>query len=154
MSEEHIIKCAFCRGTGNNPHFRGTCPVCKGKGENEVAGKYMACGNCRGSGQKRGTTLTCYDCGGLGVVPDTRETFRKAREEIGEAQEEMARERAELTDKPKLSDLLDILSKGKDAEGDKIHFCQCCGDKVNESVKIKVCLDCLNQVKELRANKE
>jgi len=63
------IECGFCRGTGRNPHFRGSCPVCKGKGENQVKGEYMTCGDCRGSGQKRGTTLTCYICGGLGVVP-------------------------------------------------------------------------------------
>lgn len=154
MPEAQIIKCTFCRGTGSNPHFRGTCPVCKGRGKNEVAGKYMACGDCRGSGQKGGTTLTCYGCGGLGVIPDTRETFRQARQEIEAAQEEIARERTELTDKPKLSDLLNILSKTKDEKDDKTHFCQCCGEKVNESLKVKICLGCLNQVKELRTNRE
>lgn len=153
MPETQIIKCVFCRGTGSNPHFRGTCPVCKGRGKNEVAGKYMTCGSCRGCGQKGGTTLTCYDCGGLGVVPDTRETFRQAREEIGAARQEIAKERAEFNP-PKLSDLLNILSKPKDADSDKTHFCQCCGEKVNESVKVKICLECLNRVKEARAQKE
>lgn len=143
MSNEQIIKCTFCQGTGNNPHFRGTCPVCKGKGKNEVTGKYMTCSSCRGSGQKGGTTLTCYDCGGLGVIPDTRETFIRAREEIKEAREEIVRERQELTEKPKSK-------KNKLLEEDsQTHFCQCCGDKVNESMAIKICLDCFGKVKEI-----
>jgi len=90
----------------------------------------MACSSCRGSGQKRGTTLTCYDCGGLGVIPDTRETFIRAREEIKEAREEIARERQELTDS-------------------KTHFCQCCGDEVNNSITIKICSDCFGKMKEI-----
>ena len=53
----------------------------------------MTCRDCRGLGQKRGTTLTCYTCGGLGVLPDTREEVRRARREIRDAREEMARER-------------------------------------------------------------
>jgi len=149
--EQQIIKCAFCEGGGKNPHFRGTCPVCKGKGKNEMTGKYVTCSSCRGSGQKKGTTLTCYDCGGLGVIPDTRETFRIAREGIEEAQKEMARERAELTEKPKSKKhkFLDMFSKRKEEEDEKTHFCQCCGDKVNESMAIKICLDCFRKIKEI-----
>lgn len=149
MSKKQIIKCAFCRGKGSNPHFRGTCPVCKGRGKNEVAGKYMACSGCRGSGQKGGTTLTCYDCRGLGVVPDTRETFRKAREKIREAQEEIIREREELTDRPTIK----ITPKSKKHKLSKERFCQCCGDKVNESIEIKICQDCFDKVKQLKADK-
>jgi len=153
--EQQIIKCAFCQGTGNNPHYSGNCPVCKGRGKNEVRGKYMPCSSCRGSGQKKGTTLTCYDCAGLGVIPDTRETFRIAREEFGEARKEMVRERAELTEKPKSKKhkLLNILLKREDEEdsNSKTHFCQCCGDKVNESITIKICRDCFSKLKGLRA---
>ena len=177
--EQQIIKCAFCQGKGNNPHFRGTCPVCKGKGKNEMTGKYVTCSSCRGSGQKKGTTLTCYDCAGLGIIPDTRETFRIAREEIGEAQKEMVRERVELTERPKSkkhadkighsrqsrNKLLDMFSKRKgkkdewgeereEETGGKTHFCQYCGDKVNESASIKICLCCFNKVKELKVYKE
>lgn len=172
MSNKQIIKCTFCHGTGNNPHFRGTCPVCKGRGKNEVVGKYMTCSSCRGSGQKGGTTLTCYDCRGLGVVPDTRETFMRAREEIREAQEEMARVKEELTEKPmikitpaspagrqkskkhKLSNILLKLKRGNEKDNGKTHFCQCCGDEVNESVTVKICLGCFSKVKELRAHKK
>lgn len=162
MSNEQIIKCTFCQGTGNNPHFRGTCPVCKGKGKNKLVGKYIACSSCRGSGQKAGTTLTCYDCGGLGVVADTRETFIRAREEIREAQEEIVRERPELREKPmikiapksKKHKLFNILLKGEDEEDSKTHFCQCCGDEVNDSITIKICSDCFGKVKELRGYKK
>jgi len=195
MSNEQIVKCTFCHGTGNNPHYSGTCPVCKGRGKNEVVGKYMACSSCHGSGQKGGTTLTCYDCRGLGVVPDTRETFMRAREEIREAQEEMVRERParnashsvaggeELTEKPKnkkhadkiehfpmisrihdtvgtrqsrnkLSNVLLKLKRGNEKDNEKKHFCQCCGDGVNESVTVRICLGCFSKVKELRTYKE
>jgi len=171
MSNEQIVKCTFCQGTGNNPHFRGTCPVCKGRGKNEVIGKYMTCSSCHGSGQKGGTSLTCYDCRGLGVVPDTRETFIRAREEIREAQEEMARERPariatqsvaggeELTEKPKskknkLSNILLKLKRKNEKDNGKTHFCQCCGDEVTESVTVKICLGCFSKVKKLRTYKE
>jgi len=167
MSNEQTTTCVFCKGTGDNPHFKGTCPVCKGRGKNNVVGKHTFCNSCRGSGQKGGTTLTCYDCGGLGIVPDTRETFIRAREEIKEAQEEIAREIGELTEKPKntkhadkiehsrqsRNKLLNTFLKRKDKE-DEIppRFCQCCGDKVNESIVIKICQDCFGKVKELRAH--
>lgn len=151
MSNEQIIKCTFCQGTGNNPHFRGTCPVCKGRGKNEVTGKYMTCNSCRGSGQKSGTTLSCYDCGGLGVLPDTEDTFRKAREEIDEAREEIARERTGLTEKPKSKKhkLLNMILRREDEEKEKTHFCQCCGDGVNESIQIKICQKCFGKMKEM-----
>src|ERR1700682_2538240 len=97
--QEHNIKCAFCKRTGHNPHFRSTCSVCKGKGSNAITGKYMTCGDCHGSGQKRGTTLTCYTCTGLGVVPDTREELKEAKQEIRRIREEMEEEIAHLTAK-------------------------------------------------------
>jgi DnaJ-class molecular chaperone len=91
--------CAFCKGTGNNPHFKGTCPVCKGEGRNQITGKYMTCGDCHGSGQKRGTTLTCYTCTGLGVVPDTRQELKEAKQEIRKIRQAMEEEIAQLTAK-------------------------------------------------------
>ncbi len=88
-----IIKCAFCKGTGENPYFRQICPVCKGKGDNQLTGKHMTCTDCHGSGHKSGTTLTCYNCAGLGIVPDTREELKKARQEIGRAWQMIEEER-------------------------------------------------------------
>jgi len=101
--QQHVIKCAFCKGTGNNPHFRSTCSVCKGKGSKQITGKYMVCDDCHGSGQKRGTTLTCYTCTGLGVVPDMREEFKKARQEIRKAQVEIEEERAQFIGRKSLA---------------------------------------------------
>lgn len=137
--EQQIIKCVFCKGTGENPYFKGTCPVCKGKGKNQITGKYMACGDCRSSGQKRGTTLTCYTCAGLGVIPDTREELKQARQEIGKVREEMEQEKQELYQKPR--------EKNKEGE----IFCQCCGSDVKDSITIKICRDCFSKLKELRA---
>jgi RecJ-like exonuclease len=89
-----IIKCVFCEGTGESPYFRHACPVCKGKGNNQITGRYMTCVDCHGSGHKSGTTLTCYDCNGLGVIPDIREELRKAQQEIGKARQMMEEEKA------------------------------------------------------------
>src|SRR5579859_14022 len=94
--QQHTIRCAFCKGTGNNPHFRGTCSVCKGTGSNQISGDYMVCRDCRGSGQKRGTTLTCYTCSGRGVVPDARAEFKQAGQEIRQAQVGIEKGRTQL----------------------------------------------------------
>lgn len=94
--QQHEINCAFCKGAGTHPHFKGTCPVCKGSGKNHITGKYMTCSDCHESGQKAGTTLTCYTCTGLGVVPDTREELKEARQEIRKAREEMEEEIAQM----------------------------------------------------------
>ena len=88
-----IVRCAFCKGTGSNPYYKSTCPVCKGKKNNEVVEKYMTCRDCRGTGHKGGTTLTCYSCSGLGVVPDMREELQQARQEIAHGRALMEEER-------------------------------------------------------------
>ncbi|HVB60566.1 MAG TPA: hypothetical protein VNE61_05155 [Ktedonobacteraceae bacterium] len=91
---QQVIKCAFCKGTGHHPHFKGTCPVCKGARENDITGEFLVCGDCHGSGRKGGTTLTCYTCAGKGVVPDIRQELREARAEIRKVRAEMEKERA------------------------------------------------------------
>ena len=98
MGNPTTIVCAFCQGTGKNPHFTGTCPVCKGQGRNAVVGPFMSCKNCYRTGQKRGTTLTCWTCGGLGIVPDRHEEFKEAKKEIEKARREMEEERREFTE--------------------------------------------------------
>jgi len=90
----YIIKCAFCKGTGENPYFRQICPVCKGKGSNQITGKHMTCIDCHGSGHKSGTILTCYNCAGLGIIPDARADLMEARQEIRKAQQMMKEEKA------------------------------------------------------------
>jgi len=157
------VKCAFCKGTGDHPHFRGTCPVCKGKGENQVTGKYMACGDCRSSGQKRGTTLTCYTCAGLGVIPDTREELRQARQEIRKAQGEMEEEKAELAGrqpkvdrkanrrKQQVQEVVDVdMEEDWQTAQDSEHtrFCQSCAKSIKGDDLIKVCLECFKKIKQ------
>jgi DnaJ-class molecular chaperone len=89
-----LIKCAFCNGTGENPYFRHPCPVCKGKGENQIMGKCKVCGDCHGSGHKGGTTLTCYTCTGLGVLPDIHDDLMQGQREIRKARRMMEEEKA------------------------------------------------------------
>jgi len=161
--EQQIIKCVFCKGKGENPYFKGTCPVCKGKGKNQVTGKYMACGDCRSSGQKRGTSLTCYTCAGLGVIPDTREELKAARQEIRKVQVEMGEERAELSGRqPKVDrkatgrkrqskgfmneDMEEDLEITQGSESGR--FCQSCAKSTKDNDLIKVCLECFGQIKQ------
>jgi len=172
--EQQTIKCAFCKGTGKNPHFTGTCPVCKGKKENLVTGRYMTCSDCRGSGQKGGTTLTCYGCAGLGVIPDTREELRRARKEIRKIHEEMDEERAQLVGSQSSAPLSESLKFGKvgrkasrrkqrvreltkedieedlqmTQEGEHIRFCQSCAKPIKGDDLVKVCLECFKKIKQ------
>lgn len=159
MTNQKTVICVFCQGTGKNPHFTGTCPVCKGKGKNTVVGPFAACKDCRGSGQKRGTTLTCFTCSGLGVVPDMRPVIKKAREEIKKAQEEMEEERRELREKtcstPSERPSKKLVKRwtGQIEEEETVGklFCQCCGHKVEKSSTIKVCLKCFQKIKKVEA---
>ncbi|MDP1760106.1 MAG: hypothetical protein Q8L01_01455 [Candidatus Woesebacteria bacterium] len=152
--EQQTIKCAFCKGTGENLYFKGTCPVCKGKGKNQITGKYMACGDCRSSGQKRGTTLTCYTCAGLGVIPDTREELRRARQEIRKVQGEMEEERLELAGRqPKVDRKASVdedTEEGWQTAQDSEHtrFCQSCAKSTKNDDLIKVCLECFKKIKQ------
>lgn len=144
MPEQQMIKCAFCQGTGNHPHYSGNCPVCKGKGKNKLVGKYMTCADCGGSGQKGGTTLTCYYCGGLGVVADTKEEFDQARREIKQTREEITKETGgnpSSGDPPKQN-------PAQNSSGNSKLFCQCCAKKVSHDLVMKVCLDCLRGMKQ------
>jgi len=144
-NNQKIITCAFCQGTGKHTHFGSTCPVCKGKGENQIKGKFVTCSDCRGTGQKRGTTLTCYTCGGLGIVPDTREEFKKARKEIKKAREEMDKERPAFT---KASAGREEFQKKP--RGQNTCFCQSCAKKINRESTIKVCFACFRKIKKER----
>ncbi len=93
--QNHVIKCAFCQGTGENPYFSHPCPVCKGAGGNQVMGKHMVCDDCHGSGHKSGTTLTCYNCNGLGAIPDVREELLEGQLEIRKARQMIQEEKAQ-----------------------------------------------------------
>lgn len=145
MGNPTTIVCAFCKGTGRNPYFTGTCPVCKGQGRNTVVGPFMSCKDCYGTGQKRGTTLTCWICGGLGIVPDRREEFKKAKKEIEKARREMEEERREFTEGGRAALPLPKAQASESSTG-KI-FCQCCAAKVSKDSAVKVCLGCFRKIK-------
>lgn len=159
MTNQKIIICAFCQGTGKHPHFTGSCPVCKGRGKNQAISKFMTCPDCHGTGQKGGTTLTCFSCGGLGVVPDTREEFKQAREEIRKAQEEIEIERParqrpepqvmaggeELRKKPSALPTEEEDEPEEDEKGRC--FCQACANKIDRDSTLKVCLKCFKKIK-------
>lgn len=107
MQTQQTIKCAFCAGRGTNPFYRGTCPVCKGRGKKEVIAPFVVCNECKGNGKKSGTSLTCFECRGIGVVADIREDIEKARSEIREVQREMTQETRELYGKVNPAKLVD-----------------------------------------------
>lgn len=158
MQKEQTFKCAFCKGTGDNPYYHATCPVCKGGGKNQIVGPYMKCDECKGSGRKSGTTLTCFSCGGLGMTPDTREFLKQARKEMTEIKNEMEKEREELygkvnpvawvqekhgtsqktkTEKRKKEENLE---EREDSKG--TYYCQSCGKKGHKEASYKICEKC------------
>ncbi len=60
--------CAYCKGTGIQVHMRSQCPVCRGKGFNEVSSA-VVCAFCRGSGEAQPRShITCPACRGKGVI--------------------------------------------------------------------------------------
>ncbi len=66
------IKCAWCRGDGEDRKWRKPCRVCNAARvlilpyDNPVM-----CGWCRGDGEDRRASLPCQTCGGSGVIPPT-----------------------------------------------------------------------------------
>lgn len=165
MQTQQTIKCAFCGGRGTNPFYRGTCPVCKGRGKKEVIAPFVVCSECKGNGKKSGTSLTCFECRGIGVVADIREDIEKARSEIREVQREMTQETRELygkvSKKPRTVEdkRLKHLEGGRmdsfqveesvqpkwsnqrETSGGK-YFCQSCTKEESLSSACKVCEEC------------
>lgn len=116
----------------------------------------MSCRDCRGSGKKGGTTLTCFTCGGLGVVPDSSKIFKKAQKEIEKARKEIGKERQELRERTQPTPPGPNSPKDppKKQAGDEEEenpwgklFCQYCGNKVQKSSIVKICLKCFQKTK-------
>lgn len=66
------IKCAFCKGEGENKvnvyPFARTCPACKGSGDFLLYKPLIKCISCSGSGRnKKDPKVTCIVCKGIGV---------------------------------------------------------------------------------------
>jgi DnaJ-class molecular chaperone len=69
------IKCAFCRGTGEDPGsiLNDDCPACNGTGYFNLEGSpedYSRCGRCGGTGRSQNIISIdpCHICGGSGLV--------------------------------------------------------------------------------------
>ena len=67
------LTCAFCRGRGRDPFMLlsplSNCPVCHGRGTNQVVEPYETCSACDGTGLYFGSKMYCWHCKGKGVVP-------------------------------------------------------------------------------------
>lgn len=64
------VRCAFCKGTGDETGYGRVCQVCEGRGE--VLLPYdnpVGCGFCKGTGDDTGYGRVCSVCSGVGLVP-------------------------------------------------------------------------------------
>ena len=66
----HIVKCAFCKGSGIDPVTFRSCRVCGGKGKVTItAHSIKVCDRCRGHGMEPlSFTQPCRKCKGKGKV--------------------------------------------------------------------------------------
>ena len=66
------VKCAFCRGTGNDSFDLlselAACQVCGGRGKVEVMEPAIPCAFCKAMGVYPHTRITCTVCNGKGMV--------------------------------------------------------------------------------------
>ncbi len=66
------LSCAFCKGSGIDPHGLSPlskCVACSGRGYAFVTEPYETCKACAGTGRYIGTHIYCWTCRGKGVVP-------------------------------------------------------------------------------------
>lgn len=77
-SKSNNLKCAFCGGSGRQPHSTfSRCVACRGKGEVKFKEPVVKCPSCRGKGRASGSAiLSCIHCRGVGVI----EKYQKAGE--------------------------------------------------------------------------
>lgn len=70
-----IASCAFCNGTGVQPHsIKMTCLSCHGKGKVEFEHDADMCPACKGSGRASNfSLLSCIQCRGLGMIEKVHE---------------------------------------------------------------------------------
>jgi DnaJ-class molecular chaperone len=63
------VKCAFCKGTGDETGHGRTCQVCQGVGKVIVPyDNPVTCGYCKGTGDETGHGRVCHVCKGIGVA--------------------------------------------------------------------------------------
>ena len=73
-----IVLCAFCSGTGVQPHsLKMACFSCRGKGKVEFEHAAIMCSACKGRGRVSGfSVLSCIQCRGVGMVGGVHEGKR------------------------------------------------------------------------------
>ena len=72
VTEERVVQCPYCRGSGWHRFTRMSCTVCLGKGVIVVDPRGVPCESCHGSGMALGKALPCSTCSGRGIVRKER----------------------------------------------------------------------------------
>ena len=69
---EPRVGCAFCKGSGVQPHTRLTCSSCGGRGFQTVRAPKAVCPHCHGAGVDPASErhMSCSTCHGAGWVHD------------------------------------------------------------------------------------
>lgn len=63
------VRCAYCRGSGEDRHLNSPCRACGGSGTIFIPyDNAVRCNYCRGSGEDRHKNEPCRSCGGAGVT--------------------------------------------------------------------------------------
>ena len=65
-----LVRCAFCKSSGEDRFRNDACRVCGGSGQMMVAyDNAVKCGFCKGSGEDKFRNDACRTCKGAGVMP-------------------------------------------------------------------------------------
>jgi DnaJ-class molecular chaperone len=65
----NMVKCAYCRGSGDDRHKNIPCRACGGSGQLVIPyDNPVNCSYCRGSGDDRHIDQPCRACHGAGVI--------------------------------------------------------------------------------------
>lgn len=102
-----IIKCAFCGGSGRQPHSTfSRCAACRGKGEAEFKGPVIKCPSCQGRGKAPSSAiLSCIRCRGIGAIKEDKKTGENAadiiKERLGEITKKLKKTKKKAEKKTK-----------------------------------------------------
>ena len=63
------VRCAFCKGSGDETGYGRTCSVCHGRGSVVIPyDNPVMCSYCDGTGDETKYRRVCHVCHGIGVV--------------------------------------------------------------------------------------
>ncbi len=67
--QNRTVSCAFCSGSGHDPHMLGRCRICHGIGELVLDfDNSTRCRYCTGSGQDPNSIQRCPVCKSIGLI--------------------------------------------------------------------------------------